>query len=92
MKRFLLAALLGTAILIPGWNAVNAAPKNPQNYVCHFGWDDLDNDNVLDEGEGHYVKLRLSARGAANHLTKHVGRAGIPDDFTAAADTDCNAV
>ncbi len=81
MKRALLALVLSAGIGIPAYQA-QAAGKNPQNYICH--WGDEDNDNTVDAGE--FVLIRVSDQGAANHLLHH------PEDFTADKDTDCNAV
>jgi hypothetical protein len=96
MKRIrllMMAAVTSMAVAVPAYVA-NAAGKSPQNYICHYGFDDADNDNVVDPGEGHYVLLKLSAKGAANHLLHHTDDAtsGVLPDFTATADTDCNAV
>ena len=85
MRRLILAALLGTAIVLPAYVA-DAAPKKPKSYVCHYQFEDLDNDNVADPGEFKWKLLSLGNGAAAKHLINH------PEDFTAVADTDCNAV
>jgi hypothetical protein len=52
----------------------------------------MNGDGVIDPFEGEYKLLKLDAHGAANHLKNHTGRTDQPDDFTATADTNCNAV
>jgi hypothetical protein len=89
MKRFLLIAMLTLSILVP--STVQAQGKSPQNFICHWGTEDRNGDGVIDLGEGHYVLIKVSAKGAANHLKNHVGREGLPDDFTGSKGLDCNA-
>jgi hypothetical protein len=86
MKRLIFAALLGTAIVLPSYAANAESSKHPKSYVCHYQFDDLDNDNVVEPGEFKWKRLSLGNGAAAKHLINH------PDDFTAVADTDCNAV
>jgi hypothetical protein len=92
MLKLLAGLMLGFAVLVQPVGQAEAARKNPPQYICHWQEKDMNGDGVIDPFEGEYKLLKLDAHGAANHLKNHTGRTDQPDDFTATADTNCNAV